>query len=54
LSAHAIAQPRKHTTSEAFQALKGLCDIYTILNLEYCKCAKMTFHCANGLVVLGI
>ena len=23
--------------------------IYTILNLECCKCARMRFHCANGL-----
>jgi len=34
-----------HTTSEAFQALKWLCDmyishIYAILNLEFRKCIK--------------
>jgi len=28
LVTHAIAQPCRHTTSEAFQALQGLCDIY--------------------------
>jgi len=28
--------------------------IYTILNLECCMCARMRFHCANGLVVLLI
>ena len=50
--AHAIAQPCRHTTSKAFQAVKRLCDIYTILNLKYCKCAWMRFHCANALVVL--
>jgi len=27
-SEHATAQPCRHTTSEAFQALKVLCDIY--------------------------
>jgi len=41
-----------HTTSEAFQVAKALCDIYTIFNLECCKCARMRFHCDNGLVVL--
>jgi len=28
--------------------------IYTISNLECCKCARMRFHCANALVVLRI
>jgi len=28
LSAHAIAQPCRHTKNEVFQALKGLCDVY--------------------------
>jgi len=28
LSAHAIAQPCEHATSEAFQAVKGLWNIY--------------------------
>jgi len=32
-SAHAIAQPCRHATTEAFQAIKkGLCDIYKVLN----------------------
>ena len=51
-SAHAIAQPCRRTKSEAFQALKDLCNIYTIWNLERCKCTRMTFHCANALVVV--
>jgi len=41
-------------TGEVFQAAKGLCDIFPILNLECCKCARMIFHCANGQVVLCI
>jgi len=28
-----------------------LCDTYSILNSECCKCARMGFHCANGMVV---
>jgi len=48
-----------HTTSEAFQALKWLCDmyishIYAILNLEFRKCIKFKIHCANCLAVLHI
>jgi len=27
--------------------------IYTISNLECCKCTRMRFHCANALVVLS-
>jgi len=53
-SAHANAQPCGHTTREAFQALKGLCDIYTIVNLQCRKCARTIFHCANGLVALRV
>jgi len=37
---HAIAQLCRRTTSEAFQALKWLCVIYTILNLECCIAAS--------------
>jgi len=37
-----------------FKCYKGFYDIYTILNLEYCKCTTIRFHCANGLVVLHI
>jgi len=48
-SEHAITQPCRCTTGEAFQAVKGLRDI---LNLQCCKCARMRFHCASGLVVL--
>jgi len=44
----------KHTTSEASHALKSLRDIYTILNSECYKCARMRCHCASGLVVLRI
>jgi len=52
LSERAIAQLCRHTaTSEGFQAFKRLCGIYTILNLECWKCARMKYHCANGLVV---
>ena len=51
-SEHAVAQPCRHTTNEAFQAIKALCDVYTIFNLECCKCATMRFHYANDLVVL--
>jgi len=29
---HAFAQPCRHTTSEAFQVVKRLCDMYAILN----------------------
>jgi len=35
-SAHAIAQPCKHSGSKAFQALQRPCGIYTILNLDCC------------------
>jgi len=45
-SAHAIAQPCGHTTSEAFHAVKGLCDISRIWNSACCNCARMRFHCA--------
>jgi len=34
------------------QMVYALCDIYTIWKLECCKCARMRFHCAGGLVVL--
>jgi len=34
---HAIVQPCRPTTNKDFQAVKGLCDIYMILNLECCK-----------------
>jgi len=51
-SAYAIAQPCGHATSVAFQTVKSLCDNIYDWDLECCKCAKMTFHCANGLVVL--
>jgi len=39
-SAHAIAQPRRHTTNNAFKGLFGV--------LQVGK--KMQFHCAAGLV----
>jgi len=51
-SGHAVAQTCRHTTNEAFQSVKGLCNINMILNLECCKCARMRFNCANGLVAL--
>ena len=50
-SAHAFAQRCRHTTSEVFQAVKGICDMYTLLNFGWCKFAKTTFHCANCLAV---
>ena len=46
----AITPPCRHTTSAALKVY--LCDIYTIFNFECWKCARMRFHCANGLVVL--
>jgi len=52
--AHAIAPPCRNTNNEAFQVVKGLCDIYTLLNLECYKCAIIRFHWANDLVVLRI
>jgi len=42
----------RRTTSEAFQAVKSLYDIYTILNVGCCNCARMRFHCANDLLAL--
>ena len=30
---------------------RAICDIYTILNLECCKSARIRFHCASALVV---
>ena len=33
---------------QAFQAVKGICRIYTTLHLACWKCARMRFHCANG------
>jgi len=39
---------RKHTTSEAFQAVKELSDIYTALKLECCKCARMRLRKWSG------
>jgi len=45
---YAIAQPCECTTGEALHGPRG---IYTILNSECCKCARMRFHCTNGLVV---
>jgi len=53
-TARTVAQPCTHFNNEAFQALKGVCGIHTILNLECCKCARIRFHCANGLVVLRV
>jgi len=51
-SAHQIAQPWRYTVSEAFQAVKAVCDIYTVLNLECYKRARIRFQCANCLVIL--
>jgi len=48
-SDHAIAQQCRRTTSKVFPAVKGPGDIYTTLNLGWCKCARVRFHCANGL-----
>jgi len=47
-SVHAIAQPCKHTYSGVTRVT------YTILNWEFCKCPRMRFRCANGLVELCI
>jgi len=46
-------QPIDTLTSKAFQAVKGLCDAYDI-KIGYCKCARMRFHSARGLLVLRI
>jgi len=51
-SEHAIAQPCRITTSYAFQAVEALCRICRMVHLEFCKCARLRFHCANGLAVL--
>jgi len=51
-SEHVITQSYRCATNEAFQAMKGLCGIYTIWKLECCKCAGLRFHCANVLVVV--
>jgi len=48
-----ISQLRNNVDTQV-KLSKGLSDIYTILNLECCKCAWMRFHCANGLVALRI
>jgi len=40
-SAHAIAQSYIHTISEPFQAARGLCDIYAIIDLECYKRARI-------------
>jgi len=48
ICANATAQPCRHTKSEEFPTLKGLCDVYidiyaayAVLNLECWKCARM-------------
>jgi len=51
-SVRGVVQPCRATNSKVFQALIVLCDIYTILSLKCCKCARMRFHCANSPVVL--
>ena len=45
-------QPCRCTINEAFQAVKTLFILYTILTLKCCKNASMKFRCANVLVVL--
>jgi len=46
---HVDTQPVKRCESAIRYAI-----LYTISNLEHCKCATMIFHCANALVVLRI
>jgi len=48
-SVHAISQPCRHNQ---WNTSKGLCDVYTISNLDCCKCTRMRFHCANALLLL--
>jgi len=43
-----ISQPCRYAISNAFQAVKG----YTMYDMECCKCARMRFDCASGLVVM--
>jgi len=45
VSAHAISQPCTHNQ---WNVSTGLCDIYTISNLECCKSARMRFHYSSG------
>jgi len=47
-STHSISQLCRHTTGETFPKAFAM---YTIWNFECCKCARMRFNCANGLVV---
>jgi len=48
-------QLRNHVDARAEKAFKALkWELYTILNLQCCKCVKMRFLCANRLVVLRI
>ena len=49
-SAHAISQTI--WTHNRWNVSTGLCDLYTISNLECCKCARVWFHCVNALAVL--
>jgi len=46
-NAHVDAQSVKHC-----KGYKGLYDVYTMLHSECCKCARIKFHYANGLVAL--
>jgi len=40
-------------TRKQWSVLSGeICDMYTMLNLQCCKCTRIRFHGANGLVVL--
>jgi len=42
---------RNHVNTQPVKRCKR-CDIYTVSNLECCKCARMKLHCADGLVAL--
>jgi len=50
-----VRKPCGHTTNKAFQTFQVLWYIHcTIINFGCCWCARMRFHCANGLLVLRI
>ena len=54
-SAHAIAQPwRPHNQWSVSRVTRAMRHMNTISNLKYYKCARIRFHCTNGLVVMRI
>jgi len=47
-------QSRNHADTHHTVKRFKRCGLQTVSHFECCKCAIMTFHCANGLVVLRI